>query len=512
MKNGRTTVFLVLIGLAAIAATVFFAARYERARTIRPVGRIGEVDGRVEVREQHGKTWRSIGANDSMMPGSIIKIGAGSMAKVVGPMGSIVAGPDSSLQIDALKDGLNINLEVGEIVVKHGSIPGILSITLQSGTLAVKSLAEIVVSKPAGQIFAVIEARSGEATVQPNNGEPTTVTSTNSPFLFGSAKDPAIWVQSPEPEQVFIAKEGFSAVLFSWNANKSSGSANILIRNLETGEMTIHESASNRDDVTLPSGSYSWALNTGGLISASRRFHIKGALPQEVSSSDTKSTVTVRNLASTNPLENTTDQNGIKPQSEKPPVLERPKIKLIEPAEGASIPVEGITEQRVHWSTTGDVDSIDLEILGSSGNPAKQFTLEGDRTRRRLPALPPGRYTVRVRANGSRGDATASSPWAETFFDVVQTEAGQLAPSDVKVSTTKKGSVPYILVEWSKSTAPRYQVTLITDDAPAKVARTTKSQVLLNFPKDPVKEIEVCALDANLQVRGCAPKVEEPKL
>jgi hypothetical protein len=512
VKNGRSSIILIIIGLIALATTLFFAARYRRINENSVIGRISDLDGRIEIRDARSQAWKPAASNDPILSDSSLKTGPGGMLKIVGPMGSVLAGPDTSIEIESSQAATRIHLLSGEITVKHGSIPGNLLVVTPFGSLNLSSLAEMIVSRPAGQQFALVEARAGEAKATPSSGEATLVSSLNSPFLLSNPKDPAIWINSPAPEQFIIAKEGFAAVLFSWHSNKPLGNANILVRNLATGEMTIHEASKAREDITLASGSYSWSVNTGGLISGSRRFHVKGDTPTD-GIADRKIASVARKVATSDSTADATKEpSAIKPQSEAAPVLERPKIKIVEPTEGLSIPVESLTEQRVHWSATGDVDSIDLEILGSSGNPAKQFTLEGDRTRRRLPALPPGRYTVRVRANGIRDDVTASSAWAETFFDVVQTEPGQLAPSDVKVSTTKKGNTPYILIEWSKSTAPRYQVTMTTSDAPAKVARTTKSQVLLNMPKDTVKDIEVCALDANLQVRGCAPKIEEPQL
>jgi hypothetical protein len=495
----------------ALVSTIFLAARYYRSRATQPVGRISEIDGRVEVRDERDQSWRGIGAGDAILNSSTLKIGPSGMAKISGPMGSFIAGPDTSLKIQTKDNDTTVTLESGELMVRHGTNPGNLYISTSLGQVGLASKTEIVISKPAGHNFSVIEAKSGEAKVLRPGEAAKALTTMTSPLLLADAKVLAIWIKSPEPEMIIPSKEGFAAVAFAWHANKNTGPANILIRNIETGEMVIHESTNHRDDVTLPAGSYSWSLNTGGLISTTRRFHIKGEANPEVAKSEKLDSSTNRQIAAQKP-DDTAADTKLKPQSTKPPILEKPTIRLIEPKEGASISVDALTEQRVYWETKGDVDSIDLEILGSSGNPAKQFTLEGDRTRRRLPALPPGRYTVRVRANGSQGDVTASSPWAETFFDVVQTEAGQLAPTDIKVSTTKKGSVSYILVEWSKSAAPRYQVTLTTAESPAKVARTIKSQVMLNIPKDPVTGIEVCALDANLQVRGCAPKVENPEL
>jgi hypothetical protein len=508
VKSIHRAILVVSVGIFALLITVYAAARLGRSDDRNILGRISEHDGPAELYDNDAQRSQGLSQGDQITTNrSVIKTGPGSMTKISSLLGTIVIGPDSSARFSGDADAVTVRLDSGELIVRRGTNSGVIAITSTAGEVQLLSPSNMIISRPAGQSFAVIEVSEGEVSLSGSSKPHLTLTPINTPHLLSTTSQSAIWIKTPPPEEVFFAKEGFAAVEFSWQSNISSDNANLLIRDLKTGELSIHEATKGTNHVTLAAGTYAWSVNTGGIISAPRRFHIKGA------SGETDPQLAKSTLTSTKDgPELSASQNSLKPQSEKSPEFDKPSLKIVEPASGAKVPVDFVADQRIQWTTKGQVDSIDLEIFGSSGNPVKQYTLEGDRTRRRLPALPPGRYTVRVRANGIRGDDTASSPWAETFFDVVQTESGQLAPSDIKVSKSMKGDVPYLLIEWSRSQAPRYQVTVRASDAAVKVARTTKSQVLLNMPENPIQDIEVCALDANLQVRGCAPKVEDPDL
>ena len=139
-----------------------------------------------------------------------------------------------------------------------------------------------------------------------------------------------------------------------------------------------------------------------------------------------------------------------------------------------------------------------------------RFILEGTRSRQKLTTLPPGRYAVRLRGIAGSGDKALAGEWAESFFDVIQTEAGQMAPTEVKASLYTKEKPSKLLIQWKKSPAPQYQVRVISAGEPATILRSKKSKVILPAPKSGTATVSLCALDANLHIRGCAPDVNVP--
>jgi hypothetical protein len=182
-------------------------------------------------------------------------------------------------------------------------------------------------------------------------------------------------------------------------------------------------------------------------------------------------------------------------------------VELVSPKKESEVAVSDVSEQRIVWKTKGPATSFELDVLGSSGNPSLHFTLEGHRTRQKLKALPPGRYAVRLRATIDHETVT---PWVESFFDVIQTEAGQLAPSDVTFSANPKQAPGKILIQWKKSSAPFYQLRVLSPGAPALIERLDKSQALIPAPKGGKASVSICALDANGHIRGCAPELTVP--
>ena len=186
------------------------------------------------------------------------------------------------------------------------------------------------------------------------------------------------------------------------------------------------------------------------------------------------------------------------------------KVKITDPKKSKAIPVTQTSEQRIKWESSGPAESFELEVLGSSGNPSLQFTLEGQRTRQKLTTLPPGRYTIRLRAIHRSGEISQPGEWEETFFDVIQTEAGQLSPTDVSAKLIPHTKPPQLLIQWKKSPAPQYQVRITSDGEEATILRSSKSKIKVPAPKSGTSNISICALDSNLRVRGCAPDVKFP--
>jgi hypothetical protein len=117
---------------------------------------------------------------------------------------------------------------------------------------------------------------------------------------------------------------------------------------------------------------------------------------------------------------------------------------------------------------------------------------------------------VRLRGIAGSGDSALAGEWAESFFDVIQTEAGQMAPTEVKGTLDSKETPSKLVIQWRKSPAPKYQVRVISAGEPATIIRAKKSKVVLPAPKSGKATISVCALDANLHIRGCAPDVSIP--
>ena len=117
---------------------------------------------------------------------------------------------------------------------------------------------------------------------------------------------------------------------------------------------------------------------------------------------------------------------------------------------------------------------------------------------------------MRLRGITGSGEKALAGDWSESFFDVIQTEAGQMAPTEVKATINTSEQPPKLIIQFKKSPAPQYQVRVISPGEPATILRSKKPKIILPAPKSGTATVSVCALDANLHIRGCAPDVNVP--
>ena len=515
-------------GILFLVAVVSFAiSKFRHSAPPIDFGKAEALDGRVEVRHLRAEDWKDISEGDIIQTETKLRVLMNASLSLSGHGRSLIIGPDSLIDLTSVDAIPIIKVEAGEVLVGIRSDKTKAIVETEFGSVTAENNSSFIVTHAFGTNFAIVRVLRGVTTVHQKN-KIFSVSSESEPAFLSHEETKGIWSISPLPEDIYIGKEGHAAVIFSWKSKAAATHGTILLRNLGTGEMTIHESQTTSAGLTLPSGIYSWSINSDGLVTTSRRFQISGDAPNDVAAKNTldptkptyeppvsgEETETTQKI-SQEELDHRADktfldENKDKPQSIAPPVVETPKISLTAPAKESKFTVKDVSTERIRWTTSGTVDSIDLDILGSSGNPSMQFTLNGDRTRRRLPELPPGRYTVRIRANAGSGNVKASSPWSETFFDVIQTIPGQLAPTDVKVKVSKYRQKNYLLINWEKSSARHYQVTVQSDQMPATILKSEKAKVATVMPKSGKASVVVCALDANQQVRGCAQEVKVP--
>ena len=516
------------IFLTVLLASTFAISRRQRGESGEDLGVFSAVTGRVEMRAAAGRTWINP-VNGHPAPSGIgIRVGNGS-ATISNIHSQITLGPDTDISTSWKNKKLEITLQSGEIeFIKNDELLQV-SIGTEFGNVLTSQPASFIVSRPPGANFAVVVVKphSGLISVEQYSVS-RPIAEGASPVVLSSKSTNAIWLLDPAPGIVLESIEGHQAVTFSWgesrnldNAKLAAPPSYILIRNLTTGEMVVQERAQTPAEYTLPSGSYSWVVRSGEMVTSPRRFQIAGAPIQTESAAEPEKTLPVAAESTpektlpvaAEPTPPPTTIPTVNPKTPPAPTIEPSlptTVALLLPHKGVDIPFSTISEQRVQWKTTGSPKSFELEVVGSAGNPSLHFTPLGHRTRQKLILLPPGRYTVRIRTISGVDPAQITSEWVESFFNVVQTEIGQLSPQNIhhEITTVKKRSV--ITVLWDKGPAPHYQVKMTAVGLPATLILTKRHKAVLNLPLSVKASISVCALDANKQVRGCAADISSP--
>ena len=562
----RTTqkIVFVLLGVVAIAMTLAFSlARLNRSNTPE-FGTLGSIEGRVEVKTPGTGQWLPPIENDHILSGAFIRIGTNGAATLKSNGIKLALGPDSEIIAKVTgthnrSETKSIHLHAGEIKVILNEKTSDFAIETDFGKLTTNPASELVLTHPAGQSFATLTVISGSAAIT-SGSDTRQITPESGTVVVDNASRKALWAMTPGFEEVFAGKEGHDAIVFKWGGHEDQLIGNVLIRNLNTGEMTTLEGVRPGSEFTLPSGSYTWVVNAQGLVTSPRRFQIAGSagnqrppasnasanvteLPTELptetqkpqgtpTSNPTQGNHTLvpvpqavspepKPEANPDPQSKKDSQNqsqqGFKQDDAQEPksetktsessTLQNVTIHLIAPKKESEVAITDVAELRVIWQVKGQPASFELEVLGSIGNPSMHFTLDGHRTRQKLKALPPGRYSVRLRAQLSTDQFT---PWAETFFDVIQTEAGQLAPTDISFDVNPQKFKGKIMIVWKKSAAPSYQVRVQSPGELAVIQRVRKSQIVIPMPKNGNAMVSICALDANGHIRGCAPEILVP--
>jgi hypothetical protein len=527
MSQTTQKTLLFFIGAVTFAMLLAFGlARINRSKGL-PFGILANIEGRVEVKSANKGPWLPPVDEDQIISGSMIRIGSNGTATLKFEGISVKLGPDCEVTTHSeisknRRTSRWIHLKSGEIRVLSGDTSDEFYVQTDYGRTAINKSSDVIISHPAGQTFATVLVISGSTLMSDTSDSktrPRQVSPTDGTILINSKSADALWPTHPAFNATFGSKEGHEAVTFSWGGRSDQLKADLLIRNLTTGELTTKDSAEPGVDITLPSGRYSWFLSSRGLVTAPRGFAITGSTAAD----DLPKTSTATTLAPPPP------ESPIVPAARDPvpdtaPVAAKPtdsspssstaptpglnlNLKLLAPLKNAEIAVNDMAEQRAIWRANGVATAYELNIIGSAGNPSLHFKLEGHRTRQKLALLPPGRYSVQLRAGVGDGEFT---PWVESFFDVVQTEVGQLAPTDVTLNTNPDRAPGQILVTWKKSAAPIYQVRVQSPGEPALIKRVKRSKILIPAVKRGQALLSVCALDAQGHIRGCAPEVVLP--
>jgi hypothetical protein len=503
-QNNKKYYTFAVATLIILLAAIFAISRWSKSIVTLPIGTFAVTDGRIETRTAGTRDWVTASEGDKATTGVEIRVGGSASATIRGETLKIIISPDSNITTKGSAGLIELRVESGELKIETGTVDVSFAITTDFGQVQLNGDTTLTVTKPAGKPYAVVIVQKGEATLKYEDGRArdkiaSKQTPEMAPKVLSTSTQQALWLISPGPEDIIAGKEGFAAMSLQWGGNGEPG--NVLLRNLTSGEMITHENVLPNFEVTLPTGSYSWVVNSAGAVTTPRRFHITGQ------NEDAAATTLVPADKAETPAEpKPTDA----PTEDAPPEREAPAVKILEPKKGILIPVSAIAEKRVAWSVTAPADSLELEVLGSSGNPSLRFTLDGKRSRQKLTPLPPGRYAVRLRGITGSGEKSLAGDWSESFFDVIQTEAGQMAPTEVKATLDKTDKPSKLFIQWQKSPARQYQVRVISAGEPATIIRSKKPKVVLTAPKSGTATISVCALDANLHIRGCAPDINVP--
>ncbi len=542
MKPSPQKLLLFLLGAVTCAMLLAFGlARLNRPSTL-PFGSLHSIEGRVEVKSPGSRQWLPPIDDDPVLSGTVIRVGSHGAATLKTDSITIKLGPDSELTTlthDAKNKSLTrqVHLHSGEIrVIRTEKSPDFV-IQTNFGRVIIDSSTDVVLTQPAGQKFATLAVISGSTTIHTDRNT-RQITPTSGTVLIDNLTSQGLWATNPQFAEAFAGKEGHEAIVFKWGGRSEQLTGDLLIRNLTSGEMITKESATPGFEVTLPAGSYSWIVKAQGLVTSPRRFQITGHVTNDAAETPA-ATSTAATTTATATATTTLPATAVVTESPTQPIAAEPKrqniapshvptseptsqaepvasnnpppenvlLELLAPKKESQVAISDVSELRIVWKTKGPARSFELDVLGSAGNPSLQFSLEGHRTRQRLKPLPPGRYSVRLRANISEGQFT---PWVETFFDVIQTEAGQLAPTDVTFTANPQQAPGKILIKWQKSTAPFYQVRVQPAGESARIERVNKSQVLIPLPKSGKAVVSICALDANGHIRGCAPEISVP--
>ena len=542
-KLKKYYLFAILTLLVFLVA-IFAMSRFYSPKSTLPLGEFKVTDGRVEGRTKGTREWTILNPGDKAYTGMDIRVGSNGSATLRDDHFQLVMSPDTNISTKTSTGLIELRLESGEIKIETASTDVSYLLATEFGSAQFGANTGITLTKPAQKSYAVVSVQKGEVDLKYNEAsrshkKDSRLTPEMGAKILSSSTQSALWLVSPGPEDVIAGKEGFAALSLLWSGTELPG--NLLLRNLTSGEMMTRENSASGMEITLPAGSYSWVINSGGSVTSPRRFHIAGnngdapvitPLPAQIAETPAPEQTppatpsmeeTPKQAEAHNPPENVSEppQNLPENPQTKPVESESPKaedstprdvpeVKLLEPKKGAEIPVSAIAERRITWSVTKRADTLELEVLGSAGNPSLRFTLEGTRSRQKLTTLPPGRYAVRLRGISGKEENAVASEWTERFFDVIQTEAGQMAPTAVKAALNTTGNPMKLIIQFKKSPAPQYQVRVISAGEPATIIRTKKPKVVLPAPKSGQATVSVCALDANLHIRGCAPDVSVP--
>ncbi len=512
--------------IAILLGMTFVVSRHKRSQAGADLGTFSAVTGRVEIRSVTGHTWINPVVGDIAASGVDIRVGRDASATIESGHHQIVLGPNTDISSSRNQLALIITLQSGELQFKKTNGETRDTVATDFGNILTDIPSSFIVSRPAGALFAVVTPQSAIITVE-QHGVGRPIKPDAPPVVLASKHVAALWLLEPAPEIVLPSVEGHAPVIFSWGEARNADAnalapkdSVILIRNLTTGEMTTYENVHSQIEYTLPAGSFSWVVTSGDVVSSTRRFHISSSsaqvakqaselppapktIPPEIAPQESAAEIP-------EPVAEPVKTEAPKTETESPEPTVPSTVKLILPHKGLEIPFSKIAEQRIQWLATGQPESFELDILGSSGNPSLHFTLLGHRTRQKLQLLPPGRYSVRMRAVTGKDEAKVTGEWADSFFDVIQTEIGQLSPQNVRYEriTISKNSV--INVNWDKGAAPQYRVKMMAINEPATIVITKKQKVSLRAQTSSKVVISVCALDANKQIRGCAPDVSIP--
>jgi hypothetical protein len=528
--NSKKIALIMSIFLTVLFASTFAISRRQRGEMGEDLGVFSAISGRVEMRASTSRTWINPALSKPAPSGVGIRVGSGS-ATISNTHGQIKLGPDTDISTRWKNKKLEITLHSGEIeFIKNDGLPEV-SISTDFGDVLMSEPASFIVSRPPGAKFAVVIPRSGLISVA-QHSESRPIVAGSSPVVLSAKNVSAIWALDPAPGINLDSIEGHQAVTFSWaearylvDSKSATTLPSILIRNLATGEMVVQENAESPAEYTLPSGPYSWVVRIGEMVTSPRLFQITGTSIQSASADEPRPEKILPEAVDPqpqNPLPVSEDSTPPAPSTPRvdpePTAASAATIKnsvpatvaLLLPHKGVEIPFSMISEQRVQWKATGSPESFELDILGSAGNPSLHFTLLGHRTRQKLMLLPPGRYTVRIRTTTGVAPAQVSSDWVESFFDVVQTEAGQLSPQNIEYKVTSVNKRSVITVIWDKGPAPQYQIKMTAASLPTTLILTKRHKATLKLPESGNASISVCALDANKRVRGCAPDIHIP--
>ena len=543
-QNNKKYYTVAALTLLILMAVTYTLSKLSMPKVTLPLGQFIVTDGLIEARTTGTHDWVIVSEGDKAFTGIEIRVGNNASATIHDERHQITVSPDSNITTKGLPGLIELGVERGELKIETASTDVAYAVMTDFGQVELSSNTTLTVTRPAGKPYAVVIVQKGEAKLnykdaRRRNKSSTKLTSDMPPKVISTSTQHALWLTSPGPEDIIPGNEGFAALALKWSGNEPHG--NVLLRNLSSGEMITHESVPSDFEVTLPAGSYSWVVNSDGAVTTPRRFHITGqraeadalttqpaqiaeaqpAVPTPITPSSTQAAPKPAKAETAKAPEQTSEPaktpaagaEASKSEAQKdetPAEREAPAVKLLEPKKGTQIPVSAIGEKRIAWIVKSPANTLEIEVLGSSGNPSLRFILEGTRSRQKLTTLPPGRYAVRLRGIAGSGDKALAGEWAESFFDVIQTEAGQMAPTEVKASLYTKEKPSKLLIQWKKSPAPQYQVRVISAGEPATILRSKKSKVILPAPKSGTATVSLCALDANLHIRGCAPDVNVP--
>jgi FecR protein len=533
MNRSHLKIAIVLAaGVLLLLAATFLISQQRRTLSGPDLGKFSVIDGRVEFRKLGSRDWHSPIEGDDAESGIQIRVGTNGSATIRDEHHQIILGPDTDISSAWKKNQISIQLQSGEVAFTKIAGDYNYVISTEFGQVQASEPASFLVTRSAGSYFASVVHENGLAVVE-QNGTSRELNEKSEPLMLSSKNVQGLWLLTPHPEEALPSREGHAAVVFTWgetnyptSSEETDDSSNILIRNLNTGEMITRDEVRSGSQMTLPAGSYSWTVNSRQLITSTRRFHITGMSSEDVRSLPAVGTEVEKAENADNieeaevnaPSEPVEAAPGAAPEAtpsaapETAPEAsaEMPALKIVEPHKSAQIPISAVAEQRVRWQSSGQAESLELQIVGSSGNPSLQFAPAGSRTRQKLSLLPPGRYTVKLRAILGSGTAKRYGDWYESFFDVIQTEVGQLAPTDVSAKFAKPNNHSEIVIQWKKSAAPLYRVKVTGMNEASMVQVVNKSKITLAAPKSGSATISICALDANRQIRGCAPDIKWP--